>query len=258
MRVVLFCGGLGLRLRDYSDTIPKPMVKIGDQPIIWHLMKYYAHFGHRDFVLCLGHRAEVIKQYFLSYNKCFSHDFVLSEGGAQIELLDADLSDWRMTFADTGIVTNIGGRLRAVRKYVEREDVFLANYTDNLTDADLGVIEELFLRSDAVAGFLCVQPNFSFHLVTVGDANQVVDFRSAHTSSLWSNGGFFIFRQSIFDYLHEGEELVEEPFQRLIQEGRLVAFRHEGFWACMDTFKEKQQLEELYVGGRAPWERWKG
>src|SRR5208282_5967231 len=134
MKVVLFCGGLGMRLRDYSDQIPKPMVNVGNRPIIWHLMKYYAHFGHKDFVLCLGYQADYIKNYFLNYNECISNDCVLTEGGGKVELIQKDIWDWRISFIDTGLQTNIGGRLLKVQRLVQDSDVFLANYTDNLSD----------------------------------------------------------------------------------------------------------------------------
>ena len=128
MKVVLFCGGLGMRLRDYSETIPKPMVNIGYRPILWHVMKYYAHFGHKDFILCLGHRADAVKNYFLNYNECASNDFVLSGGGKKLELLNSDIQDWQIPFADTGIHSNIGQRLKAVEKYLGGEEEFLANW----------------------------------------------------------------------------------------------------------------------------------
>ena len=254
MKVVLFCGGLGMRLRDYSDQIPKPMVNVGNRPIIWHLMKYYAHFGHKDFVLCLGHKAEYIKNYFLKYDECLSNDFVLSEGGAKLELINTDIQKWKITFTDTGLQTNIGGRLRRVKRLVENEEVFLANYTDNLSDLDLDEMIEQFLETDAVAGFLCVKPNISYHFVQSNADGQVKGITSAHNADLWTNGGFFVFRQAIFDYLHEGEELVEAPFQRLIEQGRLFTYKHKGFWACMDTFKEKLQLDDLILAGSPPWQ----
>ena len=136
MKVVLFCGGLGLRLRDYAEHVPKPMVSIGYRPILWHVMKYFAHFGHKDFILCLGYRADLIKQYFLNYNECLSNDFVLSNGGKSLDLANSDIHDWKITFADTGLRSNIGQRLLAVRKYLANEEVFLANYADGLTDLD--------------------------------------------------------------------------------------------------------------------------
>jgi glucose-1-phosphate cytidylyltransferase len=256
LKVVLFCGGLGMRLRDYSEQIPKPMVNVGRRPIIWHLMKYYAHFGHNDFVLCLGHQGEYIKNYFLKYDECLSNDFVLTEGGAKLELIHKDIQDWRITFTDTGPRTNIGGRLRNVRRFVEHEDIFLGNYSDNLTDLDLGKMIGQFRETDAVAGFLCVKPNVSYHIVKSNAEGQVTGLVSAQKAELWTNGGFFVFRQAIFDYLHEGEELVEEPFHRLIDEGKLFTYHHEGFWACMDTFKEKQQLDDLVLSGSPPWQVW--
>src|SRR3990172_6091616 len=134
MKVVLFCGGLGLRLRDFSETIPKPMIPIGYRPILWHLMKYYAHFGHRDFILCLGWRGDVIKEYFLNYNECMFNNFVLSAGGAQVDVLNRDIQDWSITFVDTGISSSVGQRLKAVESYLDGEDVFLANYSDCFTD----------------------------------------------------------------------------------------------------------------------------
>src|SRR5579863_6281568 len=172
MKVVLFCGGLGLRIRDSADT-PKPMVQIGYRPILWHVMKYYAHFGHKDFLLCLGHRAETIKSYFLNYNECVSNDFVLKGGGKAPELFNSDIHDWRITFADTGINSNIGQRLKAVVKYLEGEESFLANYSDGLTDLQLPQQIDHFQKSGKVASFLCVRPNLSYHSVSLepGEGN---------------------------------------------------------------------------------------
>jgi glucose-1-phosphate cytidylyltransferase len=256
MKVVLFCGGLGMRLRDYSEQIPKPMVNVGRRPIIWHLMKYYAHFGHMDFVLCLGHQGEYIKNYFVNYDECLSNDFVLTEGGAKLDLIHKDIQDWRITFTDTGARTNIGGRLRNVRRFVRDEEVFLGNYTDNLSDVDLDKMVFQFLKTDAVAGFLSVTPNVSCHFVQCNAEGQVSGIVSPQKSGIWANGGFFVFRQAIFEYLHEGEELIEAPFHRLIEAGKLYTYRHDGFWACMDTFKEKQQLDDLVLAGSPPWQLW--
>jgi glucose-1-phosphate cytidylyltransferase len=256
MKVVLFCGGLGMRLRDYSDQIPKPMVNVGNRPIIWHLMKYYAHFGHKDFILCLGHQAEYIKSYFLKYDECLSNDFVLTEGGSKLDLIHKDIHDWRITFTDTGARTNIGGRLRNVRRFLRDEEVFLANYSDNLSDLNLDKMVFQFLKTDAVAGFVCVKPNISYHFVHSDADGQVKEIVSAQSAELWTNGGFFVFRQAIFDYLLDGEELVEAPFRRLIEAGKLYTYRFNGFWACMDTFKEKQQLDDLVHAGSPPWQVW--
>lgn len=258
MKVVLFCGGQGLRIRDAED-IPKPMVHIGYRPILWHVMKYYAHFGHKDFILCLGHRAEAVKNYFLSYNECASNDFVLSGGGTRVDLLNRDIHDWTITFVDTGINTNIGQRLRAVEKYLEGEDVFLANYSDGLTDLPLPQQINHFYKEDKVASFLCVRPNLSYHLVSLqqGTGSLVSEIRAINDGNVRINGGYFVFKKSIFSYMREHEELVIEPFHRLVAERQLIGYPYDGFWASMDTFKDKQQLESLCSKGAAPWEVWK-
>jgi glucose-1-phosphate cytidylyltransferase len=256
MKVVLFAGGLGLRLREYSEAVPKPMVPIGVRPILWHVMRYYAHYGHKDFVLCLGHRADVVKSYFLEYSEAISNDFIMSDGGRSLELVQTDIQDWRITFADTGVNAIVGQRLRAARRYLVGEEMFLANYGDTLTDAPLPQLVEAFERTDSVAAFLAVRPTYSFHLVETNGAGQVSSVKSVDEADTRINGGYFIFRKEIFDYLHEGEELVEGPFRRLIAEGRLMAFRHDGFWAPMDTLKDKQDLDDLYEGGSPPWAVW--
>jgi len=254
MKVVLFCGGAGTRLRDYSEAIPKPMVTIGYRPILWHVMKYYARFGHNDFILCLGYKADVIKDYFLNYNEALSNDFVMQGGADNIRLLQSDIDDWRITFVDTGMTTNIGGRLQAVREHLAGEEMFLANYADTLTDAPVSDIVAQANKSNAVASFLAVRPSQSFHVVGMDAAGQVESIRDVQKSDTWINGGYFALRQEIFDYMNEGDELVIEPFARLIEEGKLLGYRYDGFWACMDTFKEKMQLEDLYTQGIAPWE----
>jgi glucose-1-phosphate cytidylyltransferase len=259
MKVVLFCGGLGMRLRDYSETIPKPMVNIGYRPILWHVMKYYAHHGHKDFILCLGHRADAVKNYFLNYNECASNDFVLSGGGKKLELLNSDIHDWQITFADTGIHSNIGQRLKAVEKYLGGEEEFLANYSDGLTDLPLSQQLDHFHHHGKIASFLCVRPNLSYHIVSLqeGEGNLVSGIRAINSGSVRINGGFFIFKKRIFDYIRDREELVGEPFQRLVEEKQLIGYPYDGFWASMDTFKDKQELESLCASGVAPWEVWK-
>jgi glucose-1-phosphate cytidylyltransferase len=256
MKVVLFCGGLGLRLREHSDSRPKPMVSVGFRPILWHVMKYYAYHGYRDFVLCLGYRADAIKEYFLAYDEAISNDFVLSNGGRELQLLSSDISDWRITFADTGVHANIGERLVAVRKYLSGEDVFLASYSDCLTDAPLPQLVRDFGRRGKVASFLSVRPPIPGHLVSQRENGLVTSLTSPRKSGLRVNGGFFIFRHEIFSFIGNGEELVEQPFQRLIKHGQLIAYPHEGFWAPMDTLRDRQELESLYAQGRAPWAVW--
>lgn len=258
MKVILFCGGLGLRIRD-AENLPKPLVHIGQRPLLWHVMKYYAHFGHKDFILCLGHRADAIKNYFLNYDECVSNDFVLTGGGSKLELISRDLDDWRITFADTGIASNIGQRLMAAQKYLAGEEVFLANYSDGLTDLPLPEHLAFFQRHDKVASFMCVRPNLSYHVVSLQEGSPIVcDIHAINNGDARINGGFFIFRKDIFDYMRDKEELVEEPFRRLAAQQQLLGYTYDGFWASMDTLKDKQQLEALYASGAAPWEVWKG
>jgi glucose-1-phosphate cytidylyltransferase len=258
MKVVLFCGGLGLRLREAGENIPKPMVTIGYRPILWHVMKYYAHYGHKDFVLCLGYRGDVIKDYFLKYSECLSNDFVLSDGGNKLELMGRDIHDWRITFVETGASANIGQRLRAVERHVADEPVFLANYSDGLTNLPLPPQVEHFHRQDALASFVSVRPNLSYHIVSTATDGRVSNIQEIRHAPIRINGGFFVLRREIFEYMREGEELVCEPFQRLITAQRLAAYEYDGFWMSMDTFKDRQRLEEIHASGRAPWEVWNG
>ena len=256
MKVVLFCGGLGTRLRDFGDNIPKPLVPIGYRPIIWHVMKYYAHYGHKDFILCLGYRADLIKKYFLSYDECVSNDFTLSRGGKNVELLHSDIQDWNITFVDTGLKTNIGGRLRKVQSHLGKDELFLANYADGLTDYPLPDMIERFRQSDKVGAFLCARPSQTFHVVQLENEGNVRGIDYVQSTGLLINAGFYVFRREIFDYLQPGEELVEGPFQRLIQQNKLTAFTARNFWA-MDTFREQQELTDLLEKGNAPWEVWR-
>jgi glucose-1-phosphate cytidylyltransferase len=256
MKVVLFCGGLGTRLREHSETIPKPMVEIGYRPIVWHLMRYYAHFGHKDFILCLGYMGNYVKNYFLNYNECLSNNFTMSEGGRSIKLHNSDIDDWTISFVDTGLNSNIGQRLMAVKPLLEGEEVFLANYADGLSDLNLNLYLDHFYKNDKIASFLAVQPSQSFHVVSLNNDDLVNNIQSVGCSDLWINGGFFALKQKIFDYIHAGEELVLEPFQRLIQQKQLIAYRNPGFWACMDTLKEKMMFDEMYGKGKTPWTIW--
>jgi glucose-1-phosphate cytidylyltransferase len=257
MKVVLFCGGLGTRLREYSENIPKPMVPIGYRPILWHVMKYYAHFGHRDFILCLGYRADAIKYYFRNYDECISNDFTLSQGGKHLELFHSDIQDWNITFADTGVNSNIGMRLKAVEKYLDGEEMFLANYSDGLVDLHLPDLIDSFAKQKKTASFISVRPSLSYHVVSADPDGTVQEIREISRSNMRINGGYFIFRKRIFDYMKAGEELVLQPFQRLIEQKQLIAHPYDGFFASMDTFKDKQVLDDLYNSGKAPWEVWK-
>ncbi|MEM1190838.1 MAG: sugar phosphate nucleotidyltransferase [Pseudomonadota bacterium] len=256
MKVVFFCGGLGTRLRGHQDTTPKPMVSIGQRPILWHLMMYYAHYGHRDFILCLGYLGNQIKDYFVNYREWHSNDFELRGDSSEPVLLNKDISDWKITFVDTGLHSNIGERLSAVRPFIGDDPYFLANYSDGLSDLPLDQYVQTFLEKDKVASFACVRPSQSYHVVDLEEDGTVVSLRSASESDTWINGGFFAFSQRIFDYLGEGEELVEEPFQRLIVDSELTAYRHSGFWACIDTPKDKKAFDEMESRNYRPWQVW--
>jgi glucose-1-phosphate cytidylyltransferase len=257
MKVVLFCGGLGMRIRDYSDQVPKPLVPIGPRPILWHLMSYYAHYGHKDFILCLGYRANSIKEYFLKYDETVSNDFVFSGGGKNIELLSRDIDDWRITFVDTGLHSSIGERLRAVRQHVAGEEMFLANYSDGLSDVDLDAYVAEFVRRKKTACFLSVPAPHTFHIIQADADHYVTALEAVGRSVVRINGGFFALRQEIFEHLHEGEDLVLEPFDRLIARRELIVYPHDGFWRSMDTFKDRQDLEDLWSQGKPPWKMWR-
>jgi glucose-1-phosphate cytidylyltransferase len=255
MKVVIFCGGKGTRLGGLNDNVPKPMVKIGYRPILWHIMKYYAHFDHKEFVLCLGYKADVIKDYFLNYNEYASDDFTMKNGGMELRSKRRDLDDWTINFVDTGVNANIGERLRSVQSYLADDDVFLANYADGLSDLDLNKMIDFFLASGKIGCFVCVHPSQTFHVVDLDDGGLVRQVRYVKDTDLVINGGFFVFRKAIFDYMKPGEELVVQPFERLIAEKQLIGYRYDRFW-CMDTFKEHQELNDMYESGNAPWEVW--
>ena len=256
MKVALFCGGLGTRLREHSGTIPKPLVNVGYRPIIWHLMRYYAHFGHRDFILCLGYGGIEIRQYFLNYVEALTNDFTLSDGGKTVRLHTSDLDDWKITFVDTGLHSNIGQRLVRVRHHLEKEEMFLANYADGLSDLPLDSHIDRFRKSDAVASLIAVRSAQSFHAVHADDGDIVTRIGALPQEQIWINAGYFVLRPQIFDYINEGEELVEEPFQRLIAKRKLLSYRWNGFWQCMDTFKDKISLDRREAQGDCPWMVW--
>jgi glucose-1-phosphate cytidylyltransferase len=219
-------------------------------------MKYYSHYGFNDFILCLGYRGDVIKQYFLNYDECLSNNFVLAKGGKDLHLFSSDIQDWTVTFVDTGLHSNLGQRLKAVEPYLEGGEIFMANYTDGLSDLDLTRYLAEFRRRQVTGSFVAVRPNQSFHVVDVDDDGFVRDVRDARTSGVLINGGFFIFTSDIFKVMRKGEELVDEPFRRLIERNQLLAYRHDGFWSCMDTFKDKQRFDEMEARGDTPWRVW--
>jgi glucose-1-phosphate cytidylyltransferase len=256
MKVVLFCGGLGMRMREGAGSAPKPMAMIGDRPLLWHVMRYYAHFGHTDFILCLGYGASAVKEFFLRYDETLSNDFTLSAGGRDLQLHATDITDWKITFIDTGLHASIGERLMRVREHVADEPMFMANYADTLTDAHLPDMIERFQASDAVASMVVVPPVSTHHIVDMDETGRVTGVRAVSELMQWENGGYFIMTPGIFDVLREGEEMVPDAFARLVPEGRLLAQRYEGFFRAADTFKDRAELEAMFYRAECPWMLW--
>ncbi len=255
MKVVLFCGGYGMRMRgDAADPVPKPMQLVGPRPLLWHVMRYYAHFGHTEFILCLGYGAAHIKNFFLTYQEAMSNDFVIH--GGRVQLLGSDISDWTITFVDTGVESAIGERLRRVREHVADQPYFLANYADVLTDAPLNEMIDKCVAADAGASMMIVPPQSSFHCVDVTDAGTVERITPVAQLPIWENGGYFVLSQDVFDLLPPGGDLVEDACGALATQGRLLGYQHLGFWKPADTFKERADLDAAYHAGRRPWMVW--
>jgi glucose-1-phosphate cytidylyltransferase len=257
VKVVIFCGGYGVRMGDETRRIPKPMIEIGGKPILWHIMRYYSMWGHDEFILCLGYKSEVVKQFFLSYNGALLNDFVLDRDAenTKLELLSRDLDKWRITFVDTGLSATIGERLKAIEPYLGDDDTFLATYGDGLTDAPLPHVIESFEESGKMAQFVSVRPQFNAHMVSTDAAGNVLAVEDMSTSHIRINGGYFVLKRDVLDLIEPGHELVEETFEKLIEMRELVAYQYEGFFGPMDTIKDRQRLETLHESGDAPWRR---
>lgn len=258
MQVALLCGGLGTRLNEETVNKPKPMVEIGQKPMLWHLMRYYRHFGHSDFVLCTGYKGNLIKEYFINY-KYNASDLLIDLKNSRITLLDdpQDATDWNVIIQDTGISTQTGSRLKQALKHL-KDDVFMATYGDGLCDVDLDQLLAHHEKTGALATVTAVRPSSRFgELGLHGDS--VTSFEEKpQTGKGWINGGFFVFHRSIFERLPSDPTITLEAgvLQPLAREGRLSVYRHEGFWQCMDTLREKQLLEQYWQDGLAPWKKW--
>jgi len=266
MKVVLFCGGQGVRMRNYTmesplvseeNNIPKPLVSIGFRPLIWHIMKYYSHFGHNDFILALGYKAEQFKRYFHNYQEWVSNDHLLDMANSNIEIINEDTKDWKITFVDTGLNSNIGQRLLRVREFI-KDDIFFANYTDGLTNFNLNEqLKEFNKVESAVASFMSYNLTLPFHLSNIKEDGIVSSIdKPKPLDNVWINAGYFIFNKKIFEYIKEGEELVNEPLNRLCKERKLITYKHEGFWKNIDSYKDKTLIDEMYHKGEAPWMVW--
>lgn len=254
MKVVLFCGGFGMRMRSTESDVPKPMQMVGPRPLIWHVMRYYAHFGHREFVLCLGYGAHHIKDYFLGYRETESNDFTLEDG--EVRVASNDIADWKIHFVHTGLNSSIGERLRRVRHLLDEDEEFLANYADVLTDVPLDEMVEKFRSSDARAALLAVPPVSAFHVVEIDESERVEAIRPAVELSMYINGGYFVLRPEVIDLIPPDGDLVADACTALAEEGTLMAHRYCGFWQSADTVKERNELEAWYQAGNRPWMLW--
>jgi glucose-1-phosphate cytidylyltransferase len=255
MKVVILCGGLGTRLREETEYRPKPLVEVGGRPILWHIMKHYAHYGLNDFILCLGYRGNMIKEYFLNYEG-MNNDFTICLGRqSRITYHDAHSEqDFKVTLADTGLETMTGGRVKRIQKYMD-DDNFMVTYGDGVADVDLRRLEEFHLAHGSLATVTSVRPASRFGVLELDEKDgRVLSFCEKPQLDGWANAGFCIFRREVFDYL-DGDDCVleREPMERLARDGQLRAYRHEGFFFAMDTYREYKYLNDLWDSGKAPW-----
>ena len=239
MKVVILCGGKGTRLREKTESIPKPLVEIGDYPILWHILKIYTAYGFDDFILCLGYKGQMIKEYFNSKNMA----------------LNPDSERWKITFVETGEETNTGGRIKKVGSFI-KEESFMVTYGDGLADLNIKKLVEFHQAHGKIGTLTVVKPSLPFGLLEVQEDGRVSLFHEKPLLNQWVNGGFFIIRKKFLDYLGENDVLEETPLMRLAQEGQLIAFRHSSFWKCMDPYKDTVLLNELWASGKAPWRIW--
>ena len=258
MKVVILCGGLGTRLREETEFRPKPLVDVGGHPILWHIMKLYAHHGFRDFVLCLGYRGNMIKEYFLNY-EAMNNDFTICLGReSRIEYNDNhEEQDFRITLADTGLESMTGGRLKRAQKYIP-DDCFMVTYGDGVSDVDIRKLVEFHKSHGKLATVTTFRPISRFGILDINSENQVQNFIEKPKSDAWASAGYFVFQRRIFDYLDGDQCILEhEPLERLAAERQLVAYNHDGTFFAMDTYREFQILNDLWKSGQAPWKVWK-
>lgn len=260
MKTVILCGGQGTRLREETEYRPKPLVEVGGRPILWHIMKTYAHYGHRDFVLCLGYRGNMIKEYFLNY-EAMNNDFTVYLGREnRTTFVDAhEEQDYCVTLADTGLDTMTGGRLRRVKRYIGDDETFMLTYGDGVADIDIEKVLAFHKSHGRIATVSTTQPNSRFGVLTVDDAGGVTTFQEKPKMEGWASCGYIVFNRKVFDYLDESDDCVLEqtPMERLAADEQLAAYRHEGFFFAMDTFREYQYLNKLWNEGNAPWKVWR-
>ena len=256
MKTVLLAGGLGTRLREETEFKPKPMVEVGSRPILWHIMKTFEASGHRDFIVCAGYRSEVIKNYFSNLINLAS-DFSIEFGAdPKIDFKDLDIPNWNVTISDTGLETMTGGRIKKVEKYVDGK-TFFCTYGDGLANVDIEQLLAFHKSHGKIATVTAVHPTSRFGQLTVESNGKVSEFSEKPLTDEWINGGYFVFEPEIFNYLSEDSILEKDALPKLAKDDQLRAFKHEGFWQPMDTFREFTILNELWNSGNAPWKVWK-
>jgi len=256
MKVVMLCGGLGTRLREETEFRPKPMVEIGGRPILWHIMKLYARSGFREFVLCLGYRGNMIKEYFLNY-EAMNNDFTICLGReSKIQFNDVHAEQgFQVTLADTGLSTMTGGRVKRIRKYIDA-DTFLLTYGDGLADLDIARLVEFHKSHGKLATVTAVSPRSRFGVLEM-NKNRVMSFLEKPQTEGVASAGFFVLNKKVFDYIGGDDCILEhEPLERLAREGELMAYKHDGFFFAMDTYREYEYLNQLWNKGEAPWKVW--
>lgn len=256
MKAVILAGGLGTRIAEESDTKPKPMVEVGGRPLLWHIMKIYAHHGVKDFVICLGYKGYVIKEFFVNYYRHMS-DMRIDLRNGDTQILDSQAEDWRITLVDTGASTQTGGRLKRAAKYLDNE-TFCLTYGDGLSDVDIGAEIAFHREHGKLATVLAVQPPGRFGVLNIDGAHQVTSFEEKPSDEIgWINGGFFILEPGAIDYVADDTTSFERaPLMNLARDGQLKAWQHHGFWQPCDTLRDKRELEQLWTAHQAPWYVW--
>lgn len=259
MKVVIFAGGLGTRISEETDVRPKPMVEIGGKPVLWHIMKIYSHYGFNDFIICLGYKGYVIKEYFMNY---FLHnsDITIDLADNKMEIHGTRSDSFKVTLVETGMDTKTAGRLKQVQKYIGNED-FLLTYGDGVSDVNIADLVAFHKKNNKIATVTSVQPDARFGGMDLSKDGVVNTFREkSKADAQWINGGFFVLKAGIFKYLKEDMTNVmweDEPLEKLTADNELIAFKHKGFWKCMDALRDKIELNELWESNNAPWKIWK-